>query len=120
MARVTPAEVKAIMEDYVDENKLLPFINTAHRLVDETLKESTDYSDDKLKDIELWLSAHFASSTLYRMPYRREALGTAVAYKMSASSGLASTPYGEQALQIDDKGLLKDLSKNRIVFKALS
>lgn len=117
--RVTPEEVKAIMEDYVEAEKLPPFIRTAHNLVNNMLANTFEYSEERLAEIELWLAAHFASSTIYRLPYRREALDTAVAYKMTTSSGLTSTPYGDTALQLDVKGILKDLDKNRIVFNAL-
>ena len=117
-ARVLPNEVKEIMEDYVEEEKLNPFIRTAHKMVNDMLL-SSGYSEDVLREIELWLSAHFAASTIYRLPYRREALDTAVAYKMSSGNGLSSTPYGDTALQLDVKGILKDLDKNRIVFNAL-
>ena len=117
--RVSPDEVKAIMEDYVEAEKLTPFIRTANNLVNNMLATTSEYSDERLTEIELWLAAHFASSTIYRLPYRREALDTAVAYKMSSASGLSSTPYGATALQLDVKGVLKDLDKNRVVFNAL-
>lgn len=118
MARVTSIEVKDIMEDFVDSTKLPPFITSANRIVTSSLSDY--YEEATLKDIELWLSAHLASSTLYRQVVTEKMFDSSIRYNSIGGIRLDSTNYGQQVKLLDYKGILNDLTKNKIVFKALN
>jgi hypothetical protein len=111
-------EVKAIMEDFVDETKLQPFINSASRIVTSLL--SSAYGVDVLKDIELWLSAHLASSTLYRQVVTEKMFDSSVRFSEIRGQGLDSTNYGQQVKLLDSKGILGNLSKKQIIFQSMN
>lgn len=106
-ARVTDEEVQAIMDDYPDD--LTPFIELATLLVDEELA-STDLSTDRLKQIEKWLSAHFAAT---KTPLTtQESVKISVAYQRSSpGKGLYATQYGQQAVVLDTTGTLKRIAE---------
>lgn len=103
-ARVTEAEVQVIMEEYPDD--LSPFMTLANLLVEEELVPLAVLSDDRLKEIERWLSAHFAA---VRTPLTtQEQAGPVSQYLQRGTPGkrLESTQYGQQALLLDTTGTL--------------
>lgn len=115
--RVTASEVKAIMVDSVDETRITPFINSANFFVNQYLQ--TSYTEEVLKEMELWYTAHLLASTTERLPYRVEGLGTGVSYKVPNPNGIDGTAYGQQVLLLDSLGIIKDLDKERASFKAI-
>jgi len=98
-ALVTPQEVKAIMRDNVDANRLCPFISDAHLMVEDNLLDS-GYSDATLKSIEKNLSAHFATLVIYPLATRVETLDSNATYNRPKGEGLHSTPYGQSVFLI--------------------
>jgi len=107
--RVSSAEVRAICD--LDETvSLQPFIDTASLLVDEDLSGS-GYSTARLKQLELYLAAHFACLNDPRLVE----MGTgADRIKFEAGpmgAGLRSTRYGQQALLLDTAGTLARLAE---------
>lgn len=113
MARVTDSEVKEI---YVTTSDTTPFITTATLLVDEELV-GLGYSSNRLKQIELYLAAHFAVISLEKGGLRSRKIDEAEdEYKPieAAAKGFMSTRFGQQALSLDNEGKLANLSSNPV------
>ena len=108
MARVTDAEVEEIIE-YDSSISLTPFINIANQLVTELCADS-DYSDDRLLEIERWLSAHFYTVRDQRAASEK-AGSVAISYQYKIGMLLQNTRYGQQALILDTAGNLAQLNK---------
>lgn len=111
MARVTTTEVNDIfaVETLSD---LDTFITTATLIVDEELG-SAGLSSNRLKQIELYLSAHFAAVTFEKGGLRRQKVGDAEEeYKILGpdAKGMNSTRYGQQAITLDSSGTLGALT----------
>lgn len=108
MARVNETEVKEIMRSSsILEETLTPFINTANLMV-ETHLVPKGLSEDILKEIEKYLSAHFACA---RYPYLIEQDWDGVKGKTSNATGrgFLSTPFGATALSLDYSRTLSSL-----------
>lgn len=109
MSRVTVAEVKAII-DVEDDRDVSPFIELATLLVDENLA-SAGLSAARLKQIELYLSAHYTAVTVERGALSVSKLGDALeTYKGDYTQGLNLTRYGQQAITLDTSGTLAAMS----------
>jgi hypothetical protein len=103
MARVTDAEVKTIFDTSIDTT---PFITTANLIVTENLGEAS-LSDDRLKQIELYLSAHLACLRDPRVS--QEKIGDASnTHEGKTGMGLDRTSYGQMVRMLDSTGLLAD------------
>lgn len=103
MARTNAVAVRAIFET---EIKLLdPFINTANVLVTELLGNE-GMTEERLKQIETYLSAHFAS---LRDPRFQSETVDGVSYTSQGQTGkgLESTFYGQTAMLLDSSGKLR-------------
>jgi hypothetical protein len=104
-ARVTAADVQAVMPMLDDEVVLYPFIQTASTLVDAVLL-SSGLGTSELFEIERWLSAHFAALA---SPAHTE-VGSGV-YRVKLETpvvdkGLQGTRYGQVAVSLDRTGAL--------------
>lgn len=118
MARVTTTEVNAIfaVETLSD---LDTFITTANLVVTDELS-SAGLSTNRLKQIELYLSAHYAAVTFEKGGLRKQKIGEAEEdYKVIGSGiiGLSSTRYGQQAITLDPTGTLGALSASSVKAK---
>jgi len=115
MARVTAAEVEKIIE--VDSDiDVDTFIGTATVIIDEYLV-GVGYSDDLLKEMERYLSAHLIA--MRQRQVTAEKFGDAdQKYGGKFGLGLKFTQYGQQVEVFDTKKVLSDPSKP-IVFQAL-
>ena len=117
MARVLPSEVKAIYDPGADEADLYPFIEVATLLVDEELLDQ-GLSANRLKQIELYLAAHFATVSIERGGLTRQRIGDAEeeyqGWGNNNSTGLTSTRFGQQALTLDPSGTLGALSERPV------
>jgi hypothetical protein len=103
MARVTENEVREIIT--TRRTSLTTFINMAHNYLDARLAGSDLMSDDELKEIERWLSAHFIA--VVDGEVKSEGLDALnESYVKVATEGLGSSMYGQQAVALDRTGLL--------------
>jgi len=109
--RVTPAEVEAIIQ-YDDTIELDPFIEVANQLVTELCTDS-DYDDERLTEIERWLSAHFYHIDDQQVA-NEKAGDVAVSYQYKVELALNVTKYGQQAMVLDTAGNLAQLNKRII------
>jgi hypothetical protein len=112
--RVTDSEVKTILDTDITTT---PFINTANLFINEntTLLE---LSDDRLYQIELYLSAHFACTLDPRIT--QEKIGDATnTYQLKSGLGLDATMYGQTAKMLDTTGTLANLTKDKVLLECL-
>lgn len=116
MARITVDELKEIYDTELTDAQLTAFIGIASRLVN-TLATDPCHTAASLKDLELFLSAHYASARDQRAA--DEGIGSGeyrVKYQGQWGMGFDGTSYGQTALQIDCSGTLANLGKRRISF----
>jgi hypothetical protein len=115
MARVTSAEVNEViyLSSEFTEEIINQCISVANTVVTDKL-DGEGASDDMLKHIELYLSAHFCS---VREPQlTEEEIGgrdSTVKEKRRMAEvgyGFASTAFGQQAIALDETGILADMS----------
>lgn len=106
MARVTATDVLAIMKgSTLTDDELLPHIAAANAIVTGKCASDTDYTAAHLKEIERFLSAHFACSA--DPTVAQETIGAAtVVYDGKTGMGLDSSPFGQRAKVLDFNGLL--------------
>lgn len=106
--RVTTAEVEEIIDTDLTDGRITVCIDTAHNLV-ETQCVGNDLSDDTLKSIERWLSAHFVAVVEPRIT-REKADVVGASYMHKVDLYLASTVWGQQAMLLDTSGNLSELN----------
>lgn len=115
--RVTPAEVKAIMDDTVITDTIMgTYIIGANTLVNTALGTGTT---PILKEIERWLAAHLATITRERMAKKEEAGGAKIEYTGDYGMGLESTPYGQTVMILDTTGTLATLMLKKATIYAI-
>lgn len=110
MARVTNTEVQELVPT---EEDCTQYITVANLIVTEEL-DNAGLSTDRLKQIELYLSAHFAVVTLERGGLQRQKIGDADdTYKAQSwdDRGFMSTRFGQQAVTLDPTGKLGAMTK---------
>lgn len=111
MSRVSPDDVRAIIDFDPAVTNLQPFIDAAEELVNEVCASTAYYTEARLKIIETWLAAHFLAIRDPR--YQSEGIGAANATVMAqVGFNLALTPFGQQAALLDSKGGLAWLDKH--------
>lgn len=115
MPRVTVAEVKNLVKTDLD---VALFIEAANLIVDEELV-GRGLSENRLRLIELNLSAHYAAIAEERGQIVKSELGeSAEWYGGKFTEGLKLTRFGQQALHMDTSGRLAetDTNKTRALF----
>lgn len=117
MPRVSTQEVRDFIPDTIGFNAdaARPYIQVATLLVDERLADK-GFSDDMLKTLELFLSAHFATLTLERGGLTVKEVGDArEEYQLLGQNnfGLASTRFGQQAIAMDSTNTLASLAAGK-------
>jgi len=117
--RVTEEEVKGIILTALTNEEIAPFIGTANTYISAVLGDE-GYGGDLLKQIELWLSAHFIA---IRDPLiKEETYGDGkVVFHGSSGMGLNATPYGQQVMVLDHHGRLAEaaLAKGAMEVRAI-
>lgn len=111
MALVTDSEVKQIIDTELDTTT---FITTADLIINEDLSDA-GYSDDRLKQIELYLAAHFTALMEEGGGITRRRMGDSdESYALVKGNGLMMTRYGQQAMALDTNGILKALNNTSL------
>jgi hypothetical protein len=109
--RVTSELVREIISTELTDSQINAFANTAHLVVQENLA-SKGLSEARLKQIELYLAAHFLSMRDQRKK-QVKAGDVAITYQGETSTGLQATLYGQQAMMLDPSGTLASLSQRK-------
>lgn len=109
-ARVTDAEVKQVLSTEIDTT---PFINAAHRIVEDNELGTKGVGSSTLKSIEQFLAAHLASSREKQV--KSETTGRAsVTYQGETGTRFDGTQYGQTAISLDWTGTLAALSNRKV------
>ena len=112
--RVTVTEVKQIITlatSYVDADITIS-INVANRLVTDVCVDSS-LGTARLKDIELYLSAHFCAINKQHQASMEKADVVSQSFQHQLGLNLQATMYGQQALMLDTSGALSQLSAGK-------
>lgn len=120
MSRVTPTEVKEIIDTQLTDPRIEVFIIGASKLVDNTLV-GKGLDEDTLKEIERWLAAHNVAATHERQAIHEKAGPAEQRFSDIFGQGLLSTTWGQMAISLDTTGTLQDIAHHRreIKFKAV-
>ena len=106
--RVQPEEVKEIIDTDIDSKAVDSYIRAANITVTSLLSDS-DLTDQQLKEIERWLTAHLIACTRQREKDEEAAGDARVSYvAMTAmyGKGLDATLYGQQVKVLVTTGTL--------------
>lgn len=117
--RVTVDEVAAILPADNQPANLVPFIDTANLLVDEDLA-GKGLSAARLKEIEKYLAAHFATVTSGEIKWRKVGDATDEYVKATMAAGLKGTTFGQQAISLDTSNTLLGTGKSSASFEMLT
>lgn len=122
MGRVSAVEVIAIMaeSDALTTTVVDAYIASSTVFITEAF-DGVTISDDLLKEIERWFTAHMIASTRERVSKKEGAGGASIEYAIEVGMGMKGTQYGQTAIAIDTTGTLAILAdeKKPIVFKAM-
>lgn len=117
--RVTVDEVKQIIS-VPSTVEVVPFIRIANLTLTKRLGTNTNLSTAQKKEIERWLTAHFLSMGPLRQATYEKIGEAEVSYTGKLDNlGLDATTYGQQVKLMDTTGLLANLGKQGITFKAV-
>jgi uncharacterized protein (DUF1697 family) len=108
MARVTSAEVLAIM-DNCPLTDVDTFIEAGTLLIDSVFGATN--TDGLTKEIERWFVAHMVASTKFRTTSDEKVGDASVTYTGKWGMNLDSTPYGQMCKVLDVTGVLGNLGK---------
>ncbi len=107
MALVTSNEVLAIMPEVEAGTDVAPYITVADLIVTEQLVP-TGMTADRLKQVELWLAAHF-TSVVYQKTASEGVKALSQVFQTKVDLNFNVTVYGQQALLLDNTGTLASL-----------
>lgn len=117
--RVTTEEVAAVLPSGISVPDISPFISTANLIVEENLV-GKGMSDARLKEIEKYLSAHFAMVTTGELKLRKVGDATDEFARTSMIEGLRGTSFGQQAVSLDSSNTLIDIDKKDSSFEMMT
>lgn len=121
MARVTATEVKVVIPTELTDAAVDTFIGVATDLVDGLLG-SSGLGSTRLKNIELYLAAHFVAlrdQDLGMMGAQWVGSEAKVEYDGQFGKALELTRYGQMAQTLDTTGSLSTLGKARAQFRVV-
>lgn len=122
MSRVTPEEVQEIIDTELTSAQITARITYATTFVDDYLDDGKKgLSEESLKEIERWLSAHLIAATTERPAIEEEAGPVRQRFSDIFTQGFNSTTYGQMAIGLDSSGTLAKMSdsKKPIVLRSI-
>lgn len=117
--RVTPNEVKEIIDTELTDARITAFITGANAVVDNNLL-NRNLEDATLKEIERWLSAHYIAHSIERQAIQEKAGPVEQRFSDVFGKFLESTTYGQTASTLDPTGTLSNLGMKKVNFKAIN
>ncbi len=113
MVRTTVLDVKNILDDTtVPDTILSAYVESANVFVTATLT-GKNLSNALLTEIEKWIAAHMVTITRDRVAKEEGAGGAYIKYAGEWGMGLASTSYGQMAINLDTSNTLQALSDGK-------
>ena len=116
---VTEEEVHEIIDIDSSVTSIDPFITVAHLIVENVIGSSPIMTNEMLKEVERWLSAHFVCIRDPRAT-SEGANGLSISYEGQPGKFLQSTRYGQQACLLDLSGSLANLGKTPVRFNVIN
>jgi len=111
MPRATETEVKEIIKTTLTVEDVTPFLSAANTVVTDSLS-GEGYGTETMKQIELWLAAHFLAARDPRRSRTKIGAGDDT-YEGKTGMGLNSTSYGQRVMMLDHHGVLAALSSSK-------
>ncbi len=106
--RTDAATVKLIFNTTMPDPQINAFIVTANLVVTENLADS-GLSDERLTEIEKWLTAHLASTRDQRTQSETVDGRTTLSFQGKTGMGLDATYYGQMVKTLDTTGILSEM-----------
>jgi hypothetical protein len=116
--RVSPSDVKKIIETGLDDDQLYAIITAASLFVDYHL--GGRLSEELLTEIERWMSAHFIAAGPDPREKEFRIHDVWANLRGETGRGLEFSQYGQQAVVLDPTGRLKNAFKPRATFSVQS
>ena len=116
--RTTFTEVKIIMDTALEDAEITSLIGYANRMVTNVLG-AQGMTDELLKDIETYLSAHLIATGKERQTSEEKVHDITVKYTGKYGDFLKMTTFGQQVLTLDTSGEFANSGKQDIVVKAI-
>jgi hypothetical protein len=110
--RTTVEEVKTVIDTSLTNTVISNYITSANVFVTDQLV-GKGLSDEMLKEIERWLTAHMIASTKERQSKEESAGGAAIKYAGFWGTGLNGTSYGQMAVTLDTSRTLAAISDGK-------
>jgi hypothetical protein len=113
MARVSVADVRAVLETSLTDAQVTTWIDIASNVIDRYATICTSASDATLAILEKLLTAHYIVATVDRSKTvtSRSFGDSSESYMSAGGEGLKASPYGQQLLMADPCGRLQDFTK---------
>lgn len=105
MGRVVAADVTAIIDTKLTDAEIDIYITSANVFVTDALG-TKGLSNEVLKEIERWTTAHFIAVSRERSALKEEAGSAKVEYSGDYGKDFDSTLYGQTAQSLDSSGTL--------------
>jgi hypothetical protein len=115
MARVTPTEVRQLIDTALVDAVLSTYIDASAAIVDQA---GVTGSEPLLKEIERWLTAHLLSVTREQQLEQAAAGPASTKFLIKGGLGLNGSTYGQQLLLMDVSGKLAEVINNTSKTKA--
>jgi len=113
MARTNVNDLKKILDDSaLAYSTLSAYIDSANVFVTATLTGQS-LSTALLTEIEKWIAAHMVTITRERVAKKEGAGGAFIEYAGQWGRGLASTSYGQMAINLDTSETLQALADGK-------
>lgn len=117
--RCTGSEVKNIITTAKTAAQVEYYITSANLIVTDNLS-NVSYSAAKLKEIEIWISAHAVAMDDPEIAKEKVGQDTEATYSMGKlGEWLQRSRYGEMALLMDTSGKLASIGKREAKMEAL-
>lgn len=111
--RITANELKEIISTSLGDAVLDTYITAANLLVTDHLGDNSYVSDDQLKEVERWLSAHLLASTREKQAQAEGVDKANITYQGKTGMGLDYTSYGQMVKVLDPTGILANVVGKR-------
>lgn len=113
MARTNIEDVKNILDETtLSDDILTAYVNSANVFVTAALT-GKGLGDAVMEEIEKWIAAHMITITRERVAREEGAGGAYIKYAGEWGAGLASTSYGQMAINLDTSNTLQALSEGK-------
>jgi hypothetical protein len=117
--RTTIALVKSVIPTGLEDPEISALMQVANRMVTTVVGSEGSLTEETLKDLETWMTAHIIAIGKERQT-REERVGDVwVKYNENKSQFLQSTSYGQMVLFLDTTGKFQSASKMRASIQSI-